>query len=509
LSTSSPRNLSKIAQFEDEHVKDNNHSPPRAVPSGGTSQHTSPLPLSPLPLGSPASRSDTVATNNSHPEESFVAQEQQDKNFVEKFWTAYDEILILSLFTQVGILCRLGAASFFRYFDGVFHSDSALFTNLPLNCLSCFVMGMLCSGESLMQIINTRFTPPRLQQDLHQEAAQQIREQQQLFMDDYSSDEGMVEMETEGVRRRRSEKRRRRRQRRGRRRKRTSSLQMLQGQPHESAILHELREVQLLAWERRIRASVCLLLFPVKQEDVDIVENYFSQGYRRESQRGLHEEIEEEKVPESPSVNLWSRQFSIEDGKSHMEPLADDEDTGGFDDLILEEEDVDIQPTTSLTTSPKNGSGAAAQSVCLPSASAARNAISPTPPQKTCTNGTEGSLGFAVNNGETTPDEGLMHARGVPHLRARQYAQVEGGNVIDYGTQDSPDLDQLIANVATGVSKEISRIGRVNLAEGKNEKQIVSSWYYTGLGGFDPSFLVYVLLPWLRLGCRDLTTRKK
>jgi fluoride ion exporter CrcB/FEX len=59
-----------------------------------------------------------------------------------------------------------------------------------------------------------------------------------------------------------------------------------------------------------------------------------------------------------------------------------------------------------------------------------------------------------------------MHDRGTPHIRSRQYAQVEGGNVVDYGTQDNPDLDQIISTVATGVSKNISRIGRVNLAEG-------------------------------------------
>jgi hypothetical protein len=76
--------------------------------------------------------------------------------------------IILSLFTQIGIVFRLGAATWFTFFDNVFSNDSALFVNLPLNCFSCFMMGVLCSGDRLMEISGTRFTPPHLQQELQQ-----------------------------------------------------------------------------------------------------------------------------------------------------------------------------------------------------------------------------------------------------------------------------------------------------------------------------------------------------
>jgi hypothetical protein len=253
-------------------------------------------------------------------DEAYIVQEQQDKEFVEKFWTAYDEILILSLFTQIGILCRLGAAYWFRYFDDVFHADSALFTNLPLNCLSCFVLGTLCSGESLMEIIHTRFTPPRLQQDLHREAQISQRQDLQQAMED-SDEEDLEEMETDGGGAARRRRRRGRRQQNRRRRRNNSLFQNRKSQP----VMHELREVQLLAWERRIRASICLLLFPVKQEDVDVVEDYFSDGYRRESRGSV-----------LPDDQGGQHKQDAEGMEEWVDEIADE---GDFDDLILEEED--------------------------------------------------------------------------------------------------------------------------------------------------------------------------
>ena len=90
-------------------------------------------------------------------DEHFHQQQVADKAFVERFWTAFDDIIILSLFTQVGIVARLGVSTWFTFFDGgVFSNDSPLFVNLPLNCLSCFLMGLLASGASLMEIIATR-----------------------------------------------------------------------------------------------------------------------------------------------------------------------------------------------------------------------------------------------------------------------------------------------------------------------------------------------------------------
>ena len=69
-------------------------------------------------------------------------------------------------------------------------------------------------------------------------------------------------------------------------------------------------------------------------------------------------------------------------------------------------------------------------------------------------------------NTSSNSDQGLAYPRGNVHVSARQYGQVEGGNIIDYGAQDGPDLDQIISNMATGVSNKISFVRRVNLANG-------------------------------------------
>ena len=65
------------------------------------------------------------------------------------------------------------------------------------------------------------------------------------------------------------------------------------------------------------------------------------------------------------------------------------------------------------------------------------------------------------------PPSGRAYVNQRPRFRARQYGQVEGGNVVDYGVEDTgPDLDQIISTVATDVSQKISRISRVSLAAG-------------------------------------------
>ena len=177
-----------------------------------------------------------------------IEQERQDKEFVEDFWTIYDDIIILSLFTQIGIIARLGVAYSFRVLDAVFRKESALFSNLPLNCFSCWVMGFLCSGESLMEIVSTRFTPPRLQQDLHHEARQLAEaSMNEEDMDDRSTESLSASSPRFGGTP-------------ARRRKKTSR-RASGWRPKYDEFYSELREVQLLALERRIRASPCLVLF--------------------------------------------------------------------------------------------------------------------------------------------------------------------------------------------------------------------------------------------------------
>jgi len=71
------------------------------------------------------------------------------------FWRTYDDIIFLSLASQFGILFRIISSSLMSI-SSVFSTNSALFTNLPLNCLSCFLMGLFCSGEEAWKFVSTR-----------------------------------------------------------------------------------------------------------------------------------------------------------------------------------------------------------------------------------------------------------------------------------------------------------------------------------------------------------------
>jgi len=375
----------------------------------------------------------------------FVEQERQDTQFVQRFWTAYDEILILSIFTQIGILCRLLAAYWLKNFDNVFHKDSALFTNLPLNCLSCFVMGLLCSGESLMEIIATRLTSPTLQRDLHREASQRLRLQKDdnnndghISIEDSSNDDNdIMESRQIGMRRRRH---RQRRSSSEDRRINTHSGYLLQQQHHEgqdSAIFNERREVQLLAWERRIRASICLVLFPVKKEDIDIVENYTGRE-------------EEERIEQSEDRSKCDHAIDEKNGK-----VCGGRRMRGMNDLSLENEIDDISRTSHPEINPSPP-----MSISEVTERTSERLRNESLVRQNSNRSTRGNSGVH-------PDiQGRNYARGNVHISARQYGQVEGGNIVDYGTRDNLDLDQIISNVATGVSNNISRIGRVNLANG-------------------------------------------
>ena len=75
-------------------------------------------------------------------------QQAEDAVLLTSFWQTYDNIIILSLFSIFGIVFRIFSSTWFRMELGVvFSEDSALGTNLPLNCCSCFLLGLLCSGR--------------------------------------------------------------------------------------------------------------------------------------------------------------------------------------------------------------------------------------------------------------------------------------------------------------------------------------------------------------------------
>eukprot|EP00578_Thalassiosira_sp_NH16_P024061 CAMPEP_0181096206 /NCGR_PEP_ID=MMETSP1071-20121207/10910_1 /TAXON_ID=35127 /ORGANISM="Thalassiosira sp., Strain NH16" /LENGTH=188 /DNA_ID=CAMNT_0023178601 /DNA_START=201 /DNA_END=767 /DNA_ORIENTATION=+ len=86
-----------------------------------------------------------------------VATSARDAVLLQQFWRTYDTVLILSIFAVVGIVFRMMSATWFRMELGsVFSEDSALGTNLPLNMLSCFLMGLLCSGRDAMGIVHSK-----------------------------------------------------------------------------------------------------------------------------------------------------------------------------------------------------------------------------------------------------------------------------------------------------------------------------------------------------------------
>ena len=223
-----------------------------------------------------------------------------DVKFVTNFWTTFDDILILSIFTQLGIVFRIAIAIWFTWFDGVFSNDSALFVNLPLNCLSCFLMGVLCSGERLMEIITTRFSPPHTQQTIVQRAEEhhhrytdyEDEEPDEEDHDALENSDGIVHRSHLSNSQRPSRStfggggilRRRRRKKE----KAVPTERFVSWQPPVH-LDEELRDVQLLALERRIRMSKCLVLFPVRKQDVDVMEHYFQQGYKRDGESPVEE----------------------------------------------------------------------------------------------------------------------------------------------------------------------------------------------------------------------------
>jgi len=272
-------------------------------------------------------------------QQSFDVQEDEDRKYVEKFWTIYDDIIILSLFTQLGVIARLGASTWFTFFDGgVFRADSPLFTVLPLNCLSCFLLGLLGSGERLMEMITTRFTPRNLQQAIVQQQPQRNdhdNNDDDNYKDGYDRDEDDDNHDPndgleEGEQQQRGDLRPKPRRRRRPKRSRINEKPFHTWEPP----LHwhdDLREVQLLALERRIRASKCLILFPVNKEDADVMEHYFGDGYKASAQREMQEHQKSNNPSlSSPLGNNSRRRRRFGRKKYNATDLADVDDMNNF-----------------------------------------------------------------------------------------------------------------------------------------------------------------------------------
>jgi len=433
----------------------------------------------------------------------FAQQEQEDLRFVHHFWRTYDDILILSLFTQVGIVFRLASSTWFTFFDQVFSADSALFVNLPLNALSCFLMGALCSGERLMEIIATRFSPPHLQQSIvrgtatgreslgscdsnemmlmMEEAAENSADDENNMLDD---DEELEEMDMDhsspgrrsfaGLRRRRRRRRRtttRNSRRRGRRRAKRHKEYFHAWQPPVH-LNEELRDVQLLALERRIRASKCLLLFPVRKQDFDVMEHYFHEGYKKNenlqrNRRGIGSDegsfddhhhlsfdLELTEEHEAASDRIAYKDEGEEERQQH-EPSGTQLNGGN---------DASHSATPPPRVDPLLGGGSQNQD-SEASVKQSRQGLQAADPDEqrrgvSSSSGTPGDNALAAD-----VDSGIGNNRVDVANNANDIDQHHEGSEL----QQNREFDQIIQGVQdvhANVSENISRLRRVNLADG-------------------------------------------
>jgi fluoride ion exporter CrcB/FEX len=474
----------------------------------------------------------------------FQEQVDADKKYVERFWTVYDDIIILSLFTQIGIVFRLGAATWFTFFDNVFSNDSALFVNLPLNCFSCFMMGILCSGDRLMEIISTRFTPPHLQQNLQlnlheKEHGNDGAADIAVGVGGASDDEDDVDEEDavmmrlaadsedddeDGVRSRNNSgvftgirRRRRRRNKKQREKQRNSKNHFHSWQP--PLHLHdELRDVQLLALERRIRASRCLVLFPIRKEDVDVMEHYFHEGYKR-SESGDGDDHDYDSEMDRPGDNRdiafdLSLEVESEGTSREIRRPLNSYSTGSTIPQSSPMSATATLPATGVASATRvamNDTLEAKRSLNTPVTNAeSNNADAPDSKPKAKTKNVllekekkpksplvHSSDGKQIqtpkaNSGDTlvgsmpslaSPGDGHQHQMTTVDLeeleaptRTPQQLPENGGlavsieehdNVELHGdTQTQYDLDQILHEVSANVTENVSRLRRVNLADG-------------------------------------------
>lgn len=424
----------------------------------------------------PSNATATTTTPTAEFDDHFRQQEQEDLKFVQDFWRTYDDLLFLSLFTQLGVVARLASSTWFTYFEGVFTADSALFTNLPLNCLSCFILGTLCSGESCMEIISTRFSPPRLQQHYHKEKLAddpsneegengEEGEYDHHYKDGSSSPSstyGMAPMAGRPVpspplplRSMQGESRgspdyspggfptplrhelRRRQPRRTQRDKHRPRFFRSWKPPVD--LNEELRDVQLLALERRIRQSKCLVLFPVYKEDVDVMEHYFDEGYKKHGHGG---DNEDEEVRQG-NRTVGDDEFFDEDveGQSTITSY-------GYD--LEFEESVDAsdihQPSFPLhpVTKPQSTQEQAAPPYGRSGGSPRQD---PLRPEKNPIPNAHG-LGPKDPTGDTTT------------------TTTNNDHVELHGDENQLDLNQIVHEVSANVTENVTRLSRVNIANG-------------------------------------------
>ena len=241
----------------------------------------------------------------------------RDPAIAKEFWRTFDTIVILSICSVLGIVFRMLSATWFRLELGsVFSEDSALSTTLPLNSVSCFLMGLLCSGRDAMGIAYGKVlggsTSGRGLVDVGRGAVR-----------------GVVSAGRAGINRARGYRRGDRQASSGadgvpspersaeggsielNQRRESESISELLGLDEDYSIVHsngleedEMRDVQIRGLTRRMIDSPSLVLFPARLQAGDVMESYNDGG--------------PELMPEE------SRQFEIEDVNDEETPHADE-----------------------------------------------------------------------------------------------------------------------------------------------------------------------------------------
>lgn len=95
--------------------------------------------------------------NNSITSQDYEERKQMHRMIherAESFWHHYDECVILCLGAQLGILLRRLSNFVTSNLNLVFNDQSALASDLPVNCLALFILGVICSGNDALDIVS-------------------------------------------------------------------------------------------------------------------------------------------------------------------------------------------------------------------------------------------------------------------------------------------------------------------------------------------------------------------
>ena len=249
------------------------------------------------------------------------------------------------------------------------------------------------------------------------------------------------------------------------------------------ALNEELRDVQLLALERRIRQSKCLLLFPVNKEDVDVMEHYFDDGYKRKQAAAAQSQ-------------------AVASG-GHMFPHHHEGDDDVMDGLWLEEhhdDDDNEQYHYQLEQPPQGSQGrlrpspsaTAAAASATPSPSTASSTVSPptsvspvaaattasrttTPtlrvdPLQSSSNQSPHNVPAGASQPQQQQQSPTTTPASTPAPSQQDGVQSQPPPPQDgvelHGEANPADLNQIVHEVSANVSENISRLRRVNLANG-------------------------------------------